>query len=151
MHGDTTQDIWTLVIDLLDPLINIWVSIWAEVWLLHVVLDELLDFVAGVLLLGVFHAAVFKLVFELWWAEQNNSSAKRPQRGEKRRRAGEGAARGCRSPHSVWMSWLWRRASELVWAKRYWSLSALAAFENSTCAVLLSSAKNPGKKTQLNM
>lgn len=89
-------------------------SLHLEVGLLHVVLDELLDFVAGVLVLGVFHAAVFKLVSELWRAEQNNSSANRPQRGEKRRRADESAAQTCRSPHSVWMFWLWRRASELV-------------------------------------
>lgn len=50
--------------------------------LLHVVLDEPLDLVAGVFVLGEFHTAVFKLVFELWWAEQNDSSANRPERWE---------------------------------------------------------------------
>lgn len=48
--------------------------------LLHVVLDEPLDLVAGVFVLGEFHTAVFKFVFELWWAEQNDSSANRPER-----------------------------------------------------------------------
>lgn len=59
---------------------------------------------------------------------------------------GEAAAQSCRSAHSAWMFWLWRRASELVWANRYWSLSAPAAFRNSAWAVLSSSPKNPGKK-----
>lgn len=48
--------------------------------LLHVVLDEPLDLVAGVFVLGVFHTAVFKLAFELGRAEQNNASANRPER-----------------------------------------------------------------------
>lgn len=41
----------------------------------HVVLDEPLDFVAGVFVLAVFHGAVFKLAAESWWAEQDNSPA----------------------------------------------------------------------------
>lgn len=75
----------SLVLDPSEPSIT-------EVWLLHVVLDESLDFVAGVFVLAVFHAAVFKLVFELWRAEQNDSSAKRAQRGERRRHADNAAA-----------------------------------------------------------
>lgn len=43
----------------------------------HVILDEPLDFVAGVFFLTVFHTTVFKLVLECWWTEQNNSSASR--------------------------------------------------------------------------
>lgn len=50
----------------------------------HVILDEPLDFVAGVFILTVFHAAVFKLIFEHRWTEQDNSSANGGQRGEKR-------------------------------------------------------------------
>lgn len=51
-----------------------------------------------------------------------------------------------RATHSPSMLWLWRRVSELVWAKRKLSLKALAAFMNSACEVLLSSAKNPGNE-----
>lgn len=51
-----------------------------------------------------------------------------------------------RATHSPSMLWLWRRVSELVWAKRKLSLKALAAFKNSACDVLLSSAKNPGNQ-----
>lgn len=39
----------------------------------HVVLDEPLDFVAGVFVLAEFHRAVFELVVESWWAEQDDS------------------------------------------------------------------------------
>lgn len=59
----------------------------ADPWLQvhsHVILDEPLDFVAGVFVLAVFHAAVFKLVLEHRWTEQDDSSANGGQRGEKR-------------------------------------------------------------------
>lgn len=39
----------------------------------HIVLDEPLDFVAGVYVLAVFDGAVFELVAESWWAEQDDS------------------------------------------------------------------------------
>lgn len=39
----------------------------------HVVLDEPLDFVVGVFVLAVFHCAVFELVVESRWAEQDDS------------------------------------------------------------------------------
>lgn len=39
----------------------------------HVVLDELLDFAAGVFVLAEFDRAVFKLVVESWWAEEDDS------------------------------------------------------------------------------
>lgn len=66
-----------------------------HVWLLHVVLDELLDFVAGVFVLCESHAAVFKLVSELRRAEQNDSSANRRQRGERSRGSAAPAAQIC--------------------------------------------------------
>lgn len=43
----------------------------------HVVLDESLDFVAGVFILTEFDRAVFKLVVELGWTEQNDSPVSR--------------------------------------------------------------------------
>lgn len=43
----------------------------------HVVLDESLDFVAGVFILTEFDRAVFKLVVELGWTEQNDSPVRR--------------------------------------------------------------------------
>ena len=42
----------------------------------HVVLNELLDFVAGELLLAEHYCAVLKLVAETWWAEQFDSPGK---------------------------------------------------------------------------
>lgn len=39
----------------------------------HVVLDEPLDFVAGVFVLTELHRAVFKLVVESCWAKQDDS------------------------------------------------------------------------------
>lgn len=42
----------------------------------HVVLDELLYFVAGIFVLAVFYGAVFELVVESWWAEQDDSPVK---------------------------------------------------------------------------
>lgn len=42
----------------------------------HVVLDELLDFVAGVFVLAELDGAFFKFVVESWWTEQDNSSGK---------------------------------------------------------------------------
>lgn len=38
----------------------------------HVVLDESLDFVAGEFIFTVCDRAVFKLVVESWWAEQDD-------------------------------------------------------------------------------
>lgn len=46
-------------------------------WYSHVVLDEPLDFVAGEFLLAEFNGAVFELVAESWWAEQDDSPVKR--------------------------------------------------------------------------
>ena len=47
----------------------------------HVVLNEPLDFVAGEFVLCEFDGAVFKLVAEAWWAEQDDSSVNQQRKG----------------------------------------------------------------------
>lgn len=57
---------------------------WRKIKYLHVVLDELLDFIAGVFVLAVFDGAVLEFVVESCWAEQDDSPVNRQQKKWKR-------------------------------------------------------------------